>query len=398
MSPDSRQRGLPPGPTLIFLVTEDWYFWTHRLPIAPAARDAGFRVLVATRVQSHGERIRAEGFELRPLAWRRRGDGILGGLRALWSIWQLYRAERPALVHHVALKAVVFGSVAAFAARVPHQVNAIAGLGFAFTDWSPKTLAVRTLILLALRLFVRRPDSHVIVQNPQDGDHLVARGVIRADQITVIRGSGVDIDRFKPSPEPPGRIVVAMVTRMLRHKGIEVFISAAQLLRDRGLQLQFLLIGPIDADSPAPLSESKLQEWTRNGNVEWLGARDDIPAVWAGAHIAAFPSFYREGVPLALLEAAACARPIVCTDIPGCREVVADGVNGFLVRENDVLALAQAIETLARNKPLRERMGQAGRQRVKRYFTKEVVVTRTLALYNAMLGLSVMVALIVTAS
>jgi len=147
-----------------------------------------------------------------------------------------------------------------------------------------------------------------------------------------------------------------------------------------------------------PLSESKLQEWTRNGNVEWLGARDDIPAVWAGAHIAAFPSFYREGVPLALLEAAACARPIVCTDIPGCREVVADGVNGFLVRENDVLALAQAIETLARDKPLRERMGQAGRQRVEQSFTKEVVVAQTLALYNAMLGLSVMVALIITAS
>lgn len=379
------------------MVTEDWYFWTHRLPIAQAARDAGFRVLVATHVQSHGERIGAEGFELRPLAWRRRGDGILGGLRALWSIWKLYRAERPALVHHVALKAVVFGSVAAFAARVPHRVNAIAGLGFAFAHWSPTALVIRTLILLALRLFVKRPESRVIVQNPQDGEHLVARGVLRADQITIIRGSGVDIERFKPSPEPPGPIVVVMVTRMLRHKGIEVFIGAAQLLRERALQLRFLLIGPIDADSPAPLSESKLKEWTRNGDVEWLGARDDIPAVWASAHIAAFPSFYREGVPLALLEAAACGRPIVCTDIPGCREVVVDGGNGFLVRENDVLALADAIETLARDKPLREHMGQAGRLRVERYFTKEVVVTQTLALYNAMLGFTGMMLLMVTA-
>jgi glycosyltransferase involved in cell wall biosynthesis len=386
LSPDTRKGVRSPGPTLIFLVTEDWYFWTHRLPIARAARDAGFRVLVATRVQSHGDRIRAERFELRPLAWRRRGDGILGGLRALWSIWRIYRVERPTLVHHVALKAVVFGSVAAFAAAVPHRVNAIAGLGFAFAHRSLKALVVRTLILLALRLFVKRRESRVIVQNPQDGEHLVARGVVGADQITIIRGSGVDIHRFKPSPEPPGRIVVTMVTRMLRHKGIEVFISAAQLLRKRALQLRFLLIGPIDADSPAPLSESKLQEWTRNGDVEWLGARDDIPAVWAGAHIAAFPSFYREGVPLALLEAAACGRPIVCTDIPGCREVVADGVNGFLVRENDVLALADAIETLARDKPLRERMGQAGRLRVERYFTKEVVVAQTVALYNAMLG------------
>lgn len=383
---------------MIFLVTEDWYFWTHRLPIARAARDAGYRVIVATRVQSHGDRIRAEGFELRPLAWRRRGDGILGGIRALWSIWQIYRADRPTLVHHVALKAVVFGSVAALVARVPHRVNAIAGLGFAFAHRSPKALVVRTLVLLALWLFVRRPEARVVVQNPHDGEHLVARGVVRADQITIIRGSGVDIDRFTPSPEPPGRIVVAMVTRILRHKGIEVFIGAAQLLRERGLQLQFLLIGPIDADSPAPLSESKLREWTRNGNVEWLGARDDIPAVWAGAHIAAFPSFYREGVPLALLEAAACGRPIVCTDIPGCREVVVDGVNGFLVGENDVLALAEAIETLARDKPLRERMGQAGCQRVERYFTKEIVVAQTLALYSAMLDLAGMLALIIAVS
>jgi glycosyltransferase involved in cell wall biosynthesis len=386
LSTDNGHRRLSPGSTLIFLVTEDWYFWTHRLPIARAARDAGFRVIVATRVQSHGERIRAEGFALRPLAWRRRGDGILGGLRALWSICRLYRTERPALVHHVALKAVVFGSVAAFAARVPHQVNAIAGLGFAFAHRSLKALVVRTLVLSVLRVFVRRSNSHVIVQNPQDGDHLVQRGVVRADQITIIRGSGVDVDRFRPSPEPPGRIVVAMVTRMLRHKGIEVFIGAAQLLHQRGLQLHFLLVGPIDADSPAPLSESTLRDWTKDGNVEWLGARNDIPLVWAGAHIAAFPSFYREGVPLALLEAAASGRPIVCTDIPGCREVVRDGENGFLVHENDVLALAGRIETLARDKMLRERMGRAGRQRIEQYFTKEVVVAQTLKLYRAMLG------------
>jgi len=363
-------------------VTEDWYFWTHRLPLAQAARQEGFRVIVAARVAGHGERIEAEGFKLHPLAWRRRGDGLMGAGRALIEIFRLYRKERPRLVHHVALKAVVFGSIAAFAARVPRQINAIAGLGFVFTHLSLKTLAIRVAILQVLRIFVKRAGSHVIVQNPSDAEYLIGHGVVRRNQVSIIRGSGVDVARFLPYPEPSGRIVVATVSRMLRHKGIEILVNAAHLLRGRGLDLRFLLIGPIDADSPAPLLESELDGWTKTGVVEWLGALDDIPDVWASAHIAAFPSFYREGVPLAMLEAAACGRPIVSTDIPGCREVVEQGVNGFLVRENDVVALADAIEVLVRDRELRLRMGQAGRVRVQRYFAKEIIVDQTLALYR----------------
>jgi glycosyltransferase involved in cell wall biosynthesis len=378
--------GCHSGRTILFLVTEDWYFWTHRLPVARAARQAGYRVVVATRVQAHGERILAEGLELRPLTWRRRGDGILGGLRALYAIWRLYRRERPDLVHHVAIKAIVFGSIAAFAARIPHQVNAIAGLGFAFTHLSPRTLAIRTMILLVFRLFVRRPGSLVIAQNSHDCNYLVERGVFSRDRIEIIRGSGVDVTKFMPAPEPPGKIVVTVVSRMLRHKGIEVFVTAAQLLRNRGLDLRFLLVGPIDIDSPAPLLESELRAWSRSGVVEWLGASDDIPAIWALTHIAAFPSFYREGIPLSLLEAAASGRPIVSTDIPGSREVVEHGINGFLVQENNPAALADAIETLARDRQLRLRMGQQARHSVERSFTTDIVIDQTLGVYRRLTG------------
>ena len=371
---------------IIFLCTEDWYFWSHRMPVARAAREAGLRVIVATRVQSHGQRILDEGFELRPLAWRRKGDGIVGGLRAIQAIFRLYREERPALVHHIALKAVVFGSIAAALARVPHQINAIAGLGFVFAAPSPRVLAMKTLLLLTLRLFVRVAGSEVMTQNPDDADELVRRGIVRRDRISIIRGSGIDVAKFVPLPEPSSEVVVAMVSRMLRYKGVEVLAEAAWLLRKRGVDARILLIGPLDPDSPAALLASEIRRVMKPGVIEWLGPTEDVLAVWRTSHIAVFPTQYREGVPLALLEAAACARPIVSTDTPGCREVVEDGVNGILVPQGDPRALADALQRLVLDKELRLRMGREGRLRVERMFTKEIIVRQTLDMYGAALG------------
>jgi glycosyltransferase involved in cell wall biosynthesis len=379
-------RSMTPADTIIFLCTEDWYFWSHRMPIARAAREAGLRVIVATRVQSHGQRILDEGFDLRPLAWRRKGDGIVGGLRAIHAIFRLYRDERPSLVHHIALKAVVFGSIAAALARVPHQVNAIAGLGFVFAEPSPRVWAMKTLLLLTLRLFVRVAGSEVMTQNPDDADELVRRGIVPRDRISIIRGSGIDVAKFTPLPEPQGGVVVSMVSRMLRYKGVEVLAEAAWLLRKRGVDARILLIGPLDPDSPASLLASEIRRLMKPGIIEWLGPTEDVLAVWRTSHIAVFPTQYREGVPLALLEAAACARPIVSTDTPGCREVVKDGANGILVPQGDSQALADALQRLILDKALRVRMGREGRLRVERLFTKEIIVRQTLDMYGAALG------------
>ncbi|MDB5410637.1 MAG: glycosyltransferase family 1 protein [Rhodospirillales bacterium] len=371
---------------LIFLCTEDWYFWSHRMPIARAARDAGFQVLVLTRIQAHGQRIEAEGFDVRPLPWRRKGDGLKGALRSLYAIYSIYRAEQPQLVHHIALKAIVFGTVAAFFARVPRQINAIAGLGFLFVAPSLRASLQKSIVLMTMRLFARRRGSFILTQNPDDAQELVDRGAARPQQVAVIRGSGVDISRFRPSAEPAGPIVVAMVSRMLRYKGVEILAHAAHLLRRRGLNVRFLLIGPLDPDSPAALLDSEMQRLIEPGVIEWLGATEDVPAVWRTSHISAFPTQYREGVPLALLEAAASGRPIVCTDTPGCREVVQDGVNGILVPQNDARKLAEAIERLALDENLRQSMGEEGRRRVERFFAKELIVRQTLDLYKAALA------------
>jgi glycosyltransferase involved in cell wall biosynthesis len=374
------------GDKIIFLCTEDWYFLSHRMPIARAARQAGLQVIIATRVRSHAEQIRSEGFDLRPLTWRRKGDGIVGGLRVLYAIYRLYRDERPQIVHHIALKAVIFGSIAARFARVPRQINAIAGLGFLFSSPSPRTLALRTVLLVLLRYFVSRPGSVVLTQNPDDADELISRRVVGRRQTTIIRGSGVDPEAYMPLPEPPGPVVVAMVSRMLRYKGADVLAEAALILRRRGVEVRILLIGPLDLDSPASLLEGEIEKLITPGVVEWLGPTTDVLSVWRRAHIAVLPSQYREGVPLSLLEAAACARPIVTTDTPGCREVVADGVNGILVQQGNAEALADALEMLIRDKDLRLRMGREGRLRVEQSFTKEIIVRQTLDMYSVALG------------
>jgi glycosyltransferase involved in cell wall biosynthesis len=373
--------------SVLYLVTEDWYFWSHRLAIARAVRDSGVRVIVATRVRDFGERIRAEGFELHSLPWRRRGDGLFGGLCALVAIIRLYIAKRPGLVHHVGLKPVVFGSFAAFVARVPRQINMLAGLGFVFVSPTILALVQRSLILLALEAFVNRGSSEVIIQNREDGEELSQRGAIDARRLRLIAGSGVDIARFSFAPEPlASPIVIAMVSRMLRYKGVTILVEAAREIRKRGLSIRILLVGPVDADNPSSLREAELRAWHNEGIIEWLGPTDDVPAVWARAHIAVFPSMYREGVPKTVLEAAACGRPVITTDIPGCRDIVDDGRNGLLVPPGDAKRLAAAMITLAENPALRASMGREGRRKVELLFSERSIVAQTMRIYSNAFG------------
>lgn len=383
----SRAQSGPAIRKIIYLVTEDWYFCSHRLPIARAMRDAGAEVLVACRVRDHGDRILEEGFKLRPLRWRRRGDGLFGSLRALVEIFRLYRTERPDVVHHVALKPVVFGSIAAFAARTPKQVNLIAGLGFLFVEPTLPAFLQRAAILWCMRWFAGGRDSRIIVQNQEDRSELIERRVFRPSRIDLVPGSGVNLRQFPPQPDPGGDLIVgAMVCRMLRYKGVGVAVEAARRLRRAGLPFKLLLVGPIDPENPSSHTREELEAWQGDGAVEWLGLVTDVSAVWARAHICVFPSLYREGIPKALLEAAASARPIVTTDIPGCRDVVIDGKNGYLVPQNDPVRLADAIAELVADRSLRETMGKAARDRVVSSFSEEIIVSETLNTYSVLCG------------
>jgi glycosyltransferase involved in cell wall biosynthesis len=366
--------------TLLILVTEDWYFCSHRLPLALAARDAGWRVVVATRVGEHGERILEAGLVLRPLSLRRRGASLAGELAALWELCRLYRAERPALAHHVAMKPVIYGTLAALGAGTPRVVNAIAGLGFVFSSSSLKARLLRPVIRLAYRFVLNRRRVRVLVQNTDDARAVAGLGV-EPSRVTTIPGSGVDVERFRPGPEPEGSVVAALVARMLVDKGVEDAVAAARILAEGGEPVRVRLVGPPDPDNPASLDAGALRAWAAQGVVDWCPGTDDVRGVWAQAHIALLPS-YREGLPKALLEAAACGRPLVATDVPGCREVVVHGETGLLVPPRDPGALAAAIGTLARDPGLRQRLGAAARERVCRLFDQQRIVEQTLALWR----------------
>ena len=378
-------------PKLLFLVTEDWYFCSHRLPAARAARAAGFDVVVATRVRAHGDRICDEGFALRPIGWRRRGDGVLGAARAISEIAGLYRAEQPDLVHHIALKSVLFGGIAlrrAFPApeRAPVAIDSIMGLGSRFSAASFAARLRRPSLGIALRLAVGGEWSWVVVQNPEDRDALMTLG-IAPRRIVMIRGSGVDCNHFRPLPDPDATTVtVALVSRMLRAKGVLDAVAAIRLLRGRGLPVELLLAGPTDPDNRGSLTaEALISLGSADHGIEWLGPVADVRAVWRRAAIALLPSTYGEGVPKALLEAAACARPIVASDVPGCREVVRPGETGLLVVPRDIQRLADAIAALAGDPVRRTAMGCAGRALVKRNFDEDIVARETLAVYDAAL-------------
>ena len=372
-------------PRLLFLVTEDWYFCSHRLSLARAAARAGFDVAVATRVRRHGEAIRDEGIRLISLPWSRRSTHAWNELRTLGRLLSLYLRERPDLVHHVALKPVLYGSFIARLTRTPRVINALAGFGYSFTSSGKRAAVLRRVLRTTVRRLSNRPGTRVLVQNPDDERLLRDSGTVRAAHLVRIPGSGVDVRRFLAVEEPPGTPRVVLVSRMLWSKGVEEFVVAARVLRERGVPVQAVLVGDPDPENPQSIPVGTLEEWAGAGTVQWLHHTDDIGTVWANAHVAVLPS-WREGLPKTLLEAAACGRPIVATDVPGCREVVVAGENGYLVPVRDSAALAEAIERLVRDPELRRRMGEAGRERAVRLFSEEVVIEKVLTLYREMLA------------
>ena len=371
-------------PKVLYLVTEDWYFCSHRLPVARAARDAGAEVVVATRVGEDAARIEAEGFRLVRLGWRRGGANPLRELVSLGAVIGLYLRERPDLAHHVAMKPVLYGGLAAILAGTPAVVQAITGLGYLFigSGWRARLLGPPARALL--RLVLNRRRTHVVVQNPDDRA-LLTRRLIGHDRVTLIPGSGVDTAALRPMPEPDGTPVAVLVGRMLKDKGVVELVGAARLLRDRGVALEIRLVGPPDPHNPASIPEATLNAWRQAGVVAWAGRTRDIAAVWRDAHIAVLPS-YREGLPKALLEAAACGRPLVATDVPGCRQVVRDGETGLLVPARSVVPLADALERLAGDPGLRRRLGANARRLVEAEFAEAPVVAATLGLYRRLLG------------
>lgn len=371
---------------LLYLISEDWFFCSHFLERAVAARAAGFEVAVLTRESRHGQRIRDAGIRLLPLAMDRSSTSPLREMAVLWRIWRTYGRERPDLVHHVALKPILYGSIAARWCGLRAVLNAPVGMGYLFTSNDARVLLLRPLVSLLLKALLNPRGSCVVFENPEDLRNSVDSGTVRAADAVLIQGAGIDTDLFRPADPPRGVAsvpVVVMGARMLRDKGVAEYVRAARMLHERGVAARFLLVGAPDPSNPSSFSQSQLQAWHAQGDVEWLGHQDDMAPLLRGCDIACLPS-YREGLPKFLLEAMACGLPVVSTDVTGCRHAVDAEVTGLLVPPRDPLALANALAVLLADRALRLRLGTAGRQRVITRFSSESVIAQTLAQYQVL--------------
>jgi glycosyltransferase involved in cell wall biosynthesis len=369
---------------ILYLVSEDWYFISHRLPMARAAKAAGYDVHVATRIGNCAQQISDEGFNLHPIPWRRGSVNPFRLLMTVMATRRLYRRLRPDLAHHVAFVPAVIGSLAALGLPMA-KLNALTGLGFTFTSSTIKARVLRAFANRLLAFLLTRRNTVVLVQNPDDRAMVAALGA-PAPRIRIIPGSGVDVKRLQPAHEPQTPMfTVGFVGRLLEDKGVNTLVRAQEILAERGLAVRVLLAGTPDPSNPASISEAVLVNWRQRRNLELLGHVDDIRTVWAQAHVAVLPS-RREGLPLSLLEAAACGRPLIATDVPGCREIARPGVNALLVPPDDPESLAKAIETLSKDQNMRQRFGRAGRQLVVDEFSGARIGREIVALYAEMLA------------
>lgn len=368
--------------TLLFVVNDPAFFLSHRLPLGRAARDSGYEVIVATGPGDGVYTIQQEGMTHYPLPLTRSGTNPVGELRLLLAIGQLYRRIQPDIVHLVTIKPVLYGGIMARLSRVPGVVSAISGMGYLFTG--DRSGPARRAAEMLYRLALGHSNSRVIVQNTTDRDALHDMGALKRDQDVLIPGSGVDLAVFRPVPLPEGEPLVVLPARMLWDKGVGEFVEAASLLRERGVNSRFALVGGHDESNPGAVPESTLKAWQQSGPVEWWGKQADMPGVLASASLVILPSYYREGVPKALLEALAAGRAVVTTDAPGCRDVIEEGRNGFLVPVRDAQALADVMEKILADPQRLQTMGEYGRAKAEREFGVDSVVEAHLQVYRAL--------------
>lgn len=367
----------------ILFSNTSWYLYNYRLPLVPELKTRGEVTLVAPP-DDYSARFKEEGIRWLSFPLSRRGMNPFAELLTIFRLARLYRRERPDLVHHFTIKCMLYGSIAARMAGVRSVVNSVTGLGYVFSrsDWRGRLLNafVRGFYRFTLR------GTQVIFQNADDRNHFVREGLIDAGQASLIRGSGVDLTRYEVRDEAEGTPIVLLAARLLWDKGVAEFVEAARRIRTSGLVARFVIVGDTDAGNPSAIPAEQLRAWNDAGDIEWWGWRDDMPEVIASSHIVCLPTYYKEGLPRLLLEGAACARPLIATDIPGCREIVTHNVNGLLVPPRNVDALTDALRALLTDSNLRAQMGTAGRVRVENNFSVEHVNQATWDVYERALG------------
>ena len=373
--------------TLLFVVNVDWFFLSHRLPIALEAMRQGYQVHIATGLTDRLNELQRNGLVVHPLALDRSSAGVRNAWRTMLQLWKIYKAVRPDVVHLVTIKPVLLGGLVARLAGVPAVVAAVSGLGFVFMARGAKAAVRRWLVGAVYRLALGHGNLKVIFQNADDLRSLAKVAHLPGAKVAMIRGSGVDLVRFAQVPLPSGVPVVLLATRLLADKGVLEFVQAARLLKQRGCNARFVLVGTVDTANPTSFRNTDVLTWVDEGAVEWWGHRADMPQVLAASQLVVLPS-YREGLPKVLIEAAACGRAVLTTEVPGCRDAIDPGITGVLVPVRNVVALANAMEALINDSVRCQVMGDAGRALAEKAFDVRQVVAAHLQIYQELIGKS----------
>jgi glycosyltransferase involved in cell wall biosynthesis len=373
---------------LLFVVNVDWFFLSHRLPIALEALRQGYEVHIATALTDKITVLQGHGLIVHPLSLDRSDAGLCAAWLSCWQIHRIYKDVKPDVVHLVTIKSVLFGGLAARVSRVPAVVSAVSGLGIVFVAKGAKATIRRLLVGTLYRLALGHHNLKVIFQNPDDLACLARLAHLTEKKVTIIRGSGTDLTQYCVKPFPTGAPIVLIAARLLVDKGIREFVQSAYILRQRGLTSQdvrFVIVGKPDLANPASLHPDELLQWAEEGVVEVWGHRTDMPQVMEAAHVVVLPSYYGEGLPKVLIEAAACGRVVVTTDHPGCRDAIEPNKTGLLVPIKNASALADAIDYLIKNPDVRKIMGASGRALAEKEFAIEKVVAEHMKIYQKLL-------------
>lgn len=360
---------------ILMVVNAEWYFLSHRLALARMLRNRGYDVTVASGVERQQQSlITDEGFRFVPIPIRRGELRLSAEVQTVVSLCRLYRTERPDLVYQTTIRPILYGSLAARLTGVSRVVNAVPGLGYTFSATGLRAALRRPAVAAAYRFALSGRRTRVIFQTRDDLRRFIERGLVQEERSFVVKGSGVDLDSFMPKPEPDGPPLVVLASRLLWSKGLGEFVEAARRLREKGVSCRMAIVGVPDVDNPDAVPSATLERWRDAGDVEWWGLRSDMANVLSLSAVVTLPSYYGEGLPKVLLEAAASGRPIVTTDWPGCRDTVRHGETGLLVRPRDAGDLAAALERLVRNPAERAAMGAGGRALAEREFAECLVV------------------------
>jgi glycosyltransferase involved in cell wall biosynthesis len=370
--------------TLLFVVNVDWFFLSHRLPIALEAKRQGYEVHIATAITDRLDELRQHGLVVHPLILARNGFSVANIIYSMIELRSIFMEVRPDLVHLVTIKPILMGGLMARVCKVPSVVIAVSGLGFIFISRGIKSTVRRFLIGILYRSVLGHSNVKVIFQNMDDQETLTKLTQLPASKREIIRGSGVDLAKFISLPLPYGVPVVVMAARLLVDKGVFEFVEAARLLKKSGCLARFVLVGVVDIANPASLTTTEYSSLMDGGIVECWGHRIDMQQVLSLAQVVVLPS-YREGLPKILLEAAACGRAVLTTDVPGCRDAIIPGITGLLVPARDVGALADAMQILINNPVSCNKMGSAGRLLAEHSFDVKQVVAKHLCLYKEMI-------------